>query len=76
MGPGGPMSGGPPSMQSPHLQNKPLFPSAAAIVSLTIIKCLILFLNSELTHHFICYRHVLQVHLRIVNLNPLPVLLL
>ncbi|KAL1132486.1 hypothetical protein AAG570_010441 [Ranatra chinensis] len=33
MGPGGPMPGGPPTMSAPHLQNKPLFPSAAAIAS-------------------------------------------
>lgn len=33
MGPGGP--GMPPSMPAPHLQNKPLFPSAAAIASTT-----------------------------------------
>jgi hypothetical protein len=37
MGPGGPMAGGPPSMQSTHLQSKPLFPSAAAIVTLSFI---------------------------------------
>ncbi|XP_014262230.1 BUB3-interacting and GLEBS motif-containing protein ZNF207 isoform X2 [Cimex lectularius] len=33
MMPGGPIPSGPPNVPSPHLQNKPLFPSAAAIAS-------------------------------------------